>query len=110
MEKRDRVPYCIEEGVDVVRPAEDFSFPESAFVCSGSRGTNPFVDILLHKEDIIVECIRALRAASFQDQTCGYFTLKCAISSLSYRFHNREASSAMEFVSPEMWVTVEINW
>ena len=26
------------------------------------------------------------------------------------QLHNREASSAMEFVSPEMWVTVEINW
>ena len=110
MEKWDRVPYFIEEGVHVVRPAEDFPFSEATFVCSGSRGNNLFVDILLYKKDISVECICVLRAASFQDRACGYFELKCAISSLSDRFHKREASSAMEFVSPEMWVTVEINW
>ena len=109
MEKQDRVLYFIEECVDVVRPAEDFPFLEAAFVCSCFIGNNPFVDLLLHKEEISVEFIRGLRAASFQDQTCGYFELKCAISSFSDRFHNREASSAMEFVSPEMWVTVEIN-
>ena len=109
MEKRDRVPYFIEEGVHVVRPAEDFPFTEAAFFCSGSRGNNPFVDILLHKEEISAECIRGLSDASFQDRTCGYFELKCAISSLSYRFHNREALSDIEFVSPKMWVTVEIN-
>ena len=109
MDIRDRVPYFIEECVDVVRPAEDFPFPEAAFVCSGSRGNNPFVDLLLHKEEISADYIRSLRAESFQDRTCGYFELKCAIRSLSDRFHNQEASSAMEFVSPKMWVTVEIN-
>ena len=92
-----------------MRPAEDFPFPEATFVCSGSRGNNLFVDLLLHREEISAECIRGLRAARFQDRTCGYVTLKCAISSLSDRFHKREASSAMEFVPPEMWVTVEIN-
>ena len=109
MEKQDRVPYFIEEGVHVVRPADDFPFPEATFVCSGSRGNNPFVDILLHKEDISAEFIRGLRAARFQDRTCGYFAFKCTISSLSDRFHNREVSSTMEFVSPTMWVTVKIN-
>ena len=79
MEKRDRVPYFIEEGVHVVRPAEDFPFPEATFVCSGSRGNNPSVDLILHKEEISVECIRSLRAASSQDRTYVYVTLKCAI-------------------------------
>ena len=88
MEKQDRVLYFIKEVVDVVCPAEYFPFPEAAFVCSGSRGNNPFVDLLLHKEEISAECIRGLRAASFQDRTCGYFKLKCAFSSLSDRFHN----------------------
>ena len=110
MEKQDWVPYFIEEGIDVLRPAEDFPYPEAVSVCSGFRGNNPFVDLLLQKEEISAECIRGLRAASFQDWTCGYFALKCAISSLLDRFHNREASSAMEFMSPEMWVIVEINW
>ena len=109
MEKRDQFLYFIEECVDVVRPEEDFPFPEAAFVCSGSRGNNPFVDILLHKEEISAECIFGLSDASFQDRTCGYFELKCAISSLSDRFHNLEVSSAMEFMSPKMWVAVEIN-
>ena len=109
MEKRDRVPYFIEEGVHVVRPEEDFPFLEATFVCSGSRGNNPFVDLLLHKEEISAECIRGLRAASFQDRACGNFELNCASNSVSDRFHNREALSAMEFVSPKMWVTVEIN-
>ena len=109
MEKRDQVPYFIEECVDVVRPAEDFPFLEAAFVCYGSRGNNLFVDLLLHKEEISAECIRGLRAESFQDRNYGYFELKCAISSLSDRFHNREALSAMDFLYPEMWVTVEIN-
>ena len=83
---------------------------EVAFVCSGSRRNNPFVDLLFHKEEISAECLCGLRAARFQDRTCGYFELKCAIGSLSDRFHNREASSAMELVSPEMWVIVDINW
>ena len=109
MEKRDRVLYFIEEGFHVVRPAEDFPFLKAAFVCFGSRGNNPVVDLLLHKEEISAECICGLRAASFQDQTCGYVKLKCAMSSLSDIFHKQEASSAMDFVSPEMWVTVEIN-
>ena len=109
MEKQDWVPYFIEEGVHVVRPAEDFPFPEATFVCSGSRRNNPFVDLFLHKEDISTECIRGLRAARFQDRTCGYVALKCAINSLSDRFHKQEALSAMEFMFPEMWVTVEIN-
>ena len=109
MEKREQVLYFIEECVDVVRLAEDFPFPEAAFVCSGSIGNNHFVDLLFHKEEISTECIRGLRASSFQDPTCGYFELKCAISSLSEKFHNHEASSTMEFVSPKMWVTVEIN-
>ena len=93
-----------------MRPTEDLPFPEAAFVCSGSRGENPFVDLLLHKEEISAECIHGLRAASFQDQACGYIELKRASNLLSDRLHNREASSAMEFVSPKMWVTVEINW
>ena len=109
MEKQDQVPYFIEEGFHVVRPAEDFPFPEATFVCSGSRGNNSFVDLLLHKEEISAECIRGLRAVSFQYQTYGYVTLNFAISSLSDRFHKQEASYAMEFVSPKMWVTVEIN-
>ena len=107
MEKQDRVLYFIKEGVHVVRPAEDFPFSKATFVCSGSRENNPFVDLLLHKEEISAECIRGLRAASFQDRTCGYVKLKCAMSSLSDRFHKQEASSAMEFVSPKMWVTVD---
>ena len=65
MEKRYRVPYFIEEGVDVVRPAEDFPFSKATFICSGSRGNNPFVDLLLQKEEISAECIRGLRAARF---------------------------------------------
>ena len=107
MEKRDRVPYFIKEGVHVVRPAEDFPFSKATLVCSSSRGNNPFVDLLLHKEDISTDCIHGLRATSFQDQTCGYVKLKCAMSSLSDRFHKREASSAMEFVSPKIWVAVD---
>ena len=75
-------------------------FRKATFFCSSSRGNNPFVDLLFHKEEISAECIRGLRAESFQDRTCGYVTLKCAISSFSDRFHKREASSAMEFVSP----------
>ena len=67
------------------------------------------MDILLYKEEISAECICGLRSASFQDRAYGYFELKCASNSVSDRFHNREASSAMEFVSPRMWVTVEIN-
>ena len=64
MEKRDRVSYFIEEGVLVVRPEEDFPFSIATFVCYGSRGNNPFVDLLLCKEEISAECIRGLRAAS----------------------------------------------
>ena len=82
---------------------------EVAFVCSGSRRNNPFVDLLFHKEEISAECLCGLRAASFQDQAYGYIELKRASNLLSDRFHNREASSAMEFVSTKMWVTVEIN-
>ena len=109
MEKRDQFPYFIKEGVNVVRPAEDFPFSKATFVCFGFRGNNPVVDLLLHKEEISAECIRGLRAASFQDRTCGYIKLKCAMSSLSESFHKQEASSAMEFVSPKMWVTVDTN-
>ena len=82
MEKRDQVPYFIEEGVYVVRPAEDFPFTKAAFVCSGSRRKNPFVDLLLHKDEISADCICGLRAASFHYRTCGYVKLKCAMSSL----------------------------
>ena len=107
LEKRDRVPYFIDEGVRVVGPAEDFPFLKETFVCFCSGGNNPVVCILFHKEEISADFIRGLRNASFQDRTCGYVKLKCGRSSLSERFHKREASSAMEFVSPEMWVTVD---
>ena len=107
MEKRDQVPYFIKEGVHVVCLAEDFPFSKATFVYFGSRGNNPVVDLLLHKEKISAECIRGLRASSFQYRTYGYVKLKCAISSLSDSFHKREASSAMEFVSPKIWVTVD---
>ena len=73
MEKRDWIPYFIEECVDVVLLAEEFPFPEAAFVCYGSRGNNHFVDLLLHKEEISMDFIRGLKAASLQDRTCGYF-------------------------------------
>ena len=86
MEKWDRFLYFIEECVDVVHPEEYFPFPEAAFVSSGYRGNNPFVNLLLHKEEISAECIRGLRAASFQDRTCGYVKLKYARSSLSESF------------------------
>ena len=71
--------------------------------------TTPFFDLLLHKEEISAECVRGLRDASFQYRTCWYVKLMCAMSSLSDRFHNQEASFAMEFVSPKMLVSVEIN-
>ena len=74
MDKQDKVLYFIEECVDVVRPVENFAFPDAALVCSGSRGNNPFVDLLLHKEEMSAECICGLRAASFQDWTCGYLS------------------------------------
>ena len=107
MEKRDRVPYFIEEGVHVVDPAEDFPFSKATFVCFCSGGNNPVVDLLLHKDEISTECIRGLRAASFQDQNYGYVKFKCARSSLSEIFHKREALPAMKFVSTEMWLTVD---
>ena len=66
MEKWDWVPYFIKEGVHVVRPAEDDPFSKATCVCFGSRGNNPVVDLLLYKEEISAECIRGLRAASFQ--------------------------------------------
>ena len=88
-------------------PAEDFQFSKATFVCFCPVGNNPVVDLLLHIEEISAECIRGLRAASFQDWTCGYVKLKFSRSSLSESFHKQEASSAMEFVSPEMWVTVD---
>ena len=107
MEKWDQVPYFIEEVVHVVVPAEDFPFLKATFVCSCSGGNNPVVDLLLHSNEISEECIRGLRATSFQDRTCGYVNLKCARSSLSESFYKREASSAMELMSPTMRVTVD---
>ena len=107
LEKRDRVPYFIKECVHVVGPAEDFPILKVTFVCFCSGGNNPIVDLLLHKYDISVECIRGLRATSFQDWTYGYVKLKCARISLSESFHKREVLSAMNFVSPAMWVSVD---
>ena len=71
MEKRDWVLYFIKECVDIVVSAEYFPFLEAAFVCSGYLGNNPFVDLLLYKEDISPECICGLRAVSFQYRACG---------------------------------------
>ena len=82
LEKRDRVPYLIDEGVHVVGPAEDFPFFKATFVCFCSGGNNPVVDLLLHKDEISAECILGLRTTSFQDRTCGYVELKCARSSV----------------------------
>ena len=113
LEKRDRVLYLIDEGVHVVGPAEDLPFKKETFVCFCYGGNNPVVDLLLHKEDISAEFIRGLRVTSFQDQTCGYVELKCASISVSDNCHKQEASSAMEFVSPTMCVTVDTkryNW
>ena len=107
MEKRDRVPYLIDEGVHVVGPAENFPFLKATFVCFCSGGNNPVVDLLLHKDEISAECICGVRSTIFQDQTCECVKLKCAKSSLSESCHKRELSSAMEFVSPAMCVTVD---
>ena len=107
LEKRDRVPYLIDKGVHVVGPEEDVPFKKATFVCFCSGGNNPVVDLLLHKYEICAECIRGLRATSFQDRTCGYVELKCASSSVSDNCHKREASSAMKFMSLTMCVTVD---
>ena len=107
LEKRDRVPYLIDEGVHVVGLAENLPFLKATFIYFFSGGNNHVVDLLLHKDEIRAECIRDLRDTSFQDRTCGYVELKCASSSVSDNRHKQEASSAMEFVSPAMCVTVD---
>ena len=88
-------------------PAEDFPFLKATFVCFCSGGNSPVVGLLLHKDEISAECIRVFKVTSFQDRTCRYVELKCASRSESDNCHKQEASSATEFVSPAMCVTVD---